>query len=198
MTASFETMAAKGNLHPQGHTSKVEGPWDLRIGDKSQNGVVRCWWILSCAKSRHVLLAVDQPRAGSNFTLIYVLYLRSGTKKPSLITGLTFHKAREYRLATGVIKVRIKRRYGHSFPCPLPIGRYTGSCIYDVEGGFAVFTLQAGTIRDFKEPEPLKPKTIITPGDAEHGQSLADIKRAFPGTDGLEGRGTDAGGLRNG
>jgi hypothetical protein len=48
---------------------------------------------------------------------------------------------------------------------------------------FVLFTLQARTLR--KEPGPVEPKVIITPGDAKYGESLRDIKRAFPRDDGL-------------
>jgi hypothetical protein len=188
--SDYNTIAARGALHPHGHTQKNEGPWSLRIGVKSQPTVIRDW------KAKQVLLSIEQPNEGDNLTLICVLYLRSGTKKPSLTAGLTFHRARQYRRPNEVIEVRVKRRYGSSFPHPVPVGKYTGACIYDVDGGFGVFTFQTMTLK--KEPGPQKPKTIITPGDAEYGQSLADIKRAFPGVDGLGRGGVDAGGLRDG
>jgi hypothetical protein len=65
-----------------------------------------------------------------------------------------------------------------------------------VDGGFAVFTLQATSLH--KKPEPQKPKTIITPGDEEFNVTLANAQRTLSRVDGLAGGGVDAGGLRHG
>ena len=171
------TIACKASLHLHGHQQEHEGPWSLRIGVKSQPIVVRDW------EAKQVLLSIEQPNREDNFTLIRVMYLKSGRKKPSFVAGCKFHRARWHRRSDEVIEVRLKRKLGNSFQHPVPIGKYEGSCMYDVDGGFAVFTLQALTLR--KEPEPSKPKTIITPGDKEYGLTLRDAKRALSRTDGM-------------
>lgn len=173
------TIAVSGATYPHGHRMDTGiGPISLRIGTRSQPQMIRVW------KGKHALLAIEQPNDKDNFTFIKVLYLRNGVRKPSFVAGYVFHKAKQYRRPDNVVEVRIKKRYCDSFPHPIPIGKYTGSCMYDVDGGFAVFTLQAMTLR--KEPEPQKPRTIITPGDKEYDQSIRDIKRAFPRANELE------------
>lgn len=173
------TIAIHGSVHPHGHTVENAGPFSLRVGIKSQPDVVRYW------DTKHVLVALTQEHEEDNFTLVHVLYLRSGTKKPSFVSGITFHKAKYYRRPDEVVEVRIKKRYADVLPHPVPVGKYTGSCMYDVGGAFAVLTLQAVTLT--VEPKPQTPKVIITPGDVKYGQSLAEIKKAFPGANGLEG-----------
>ena len=101
------------------------------------------------------------------------------------MAGRQFHKVRWYRRSDEVIETRLKRRLGNSLPHPVPIGKYEGSCMYNVDGEFAVFTLQAMTLR--KEPEPSKPKTIITPGDAEYGLALRDAKKSLSRNDVMGG-----------
>jgi hypothetical protein len=152
--------------------------------------VVRDW------EGKQVLLNIEQPHDEDNFTLIRVMFLKGGQKTPSFVAGVKFNRVRWYRRSDEVIETRLKRKLGNSFQHPVPIGKYEGSCMYDADGGFAVFTLQAMTLR--KEPEPSKPKTIITPGDAEYGLTLRDAERAVQGTDGVGGGGVDAGGLRDG
>ncbi len=166
------TVACTGSLHLHDHGRNPEGPWSLRIGVVSQPGVVRDWHT-----KQYVLLNIEQPNEEDNFTLIRVVYLKSGQKKPSFVSGCKFHRARWHRKGDKVIEVRLRKRLDNSFPHPLPIGKYVGSCMYDVSGGFAVFTLQAMTL--CKEAEPSKPKTIIIPGDTEYGLTLRDAKRSL-------------------
>jgi hypothetical protein len=182
-------MAASASLQLQGHTRETEGPWNLRIAPKFQPPIIQGW------TAKQVFLSMEQPNKDDNFTLIRVLYLR-GVKKPSLVAGLTFRRARWRRRPQGGVEVRIKKRYGNSFPHPLPLGRYTGTCMYDMEEGFGVFTFQAITLR--REPKPQEPKVIITPGDRGFNESLRNAKRTLSRTHGLGGRGANAGGLRNG
>ena len=184
------TIACTGSLHPHRHKDQCEGPWFLRIGIRSQPMVVRDW------KSRQVLLGIEQPNEQDNFTLIRVMFLKTGLKTPSFVAGVKFQRARWHRKGNEVIETRLKRKLGNSLPHPVPIGKYTGSCMYDGGGGFAVFTLQARTLR--MEPEPSQPKTIITPGDAEYGFTLRDAERALQGTDGVGGGRVSTGRLRYG
>jgi len=186
-----KTMQITGSVHPHGQRDQTTGPFDLRIGMAAQPAV------LHGKDPKTVLLCLEQPNEEKdNFTLLKVLYLRTGTRKPSFVAGCTFHNARQYRRG-GTIAVRIKKRLCLSFPSPLPIGRYTGTCMYDEDrGSFVLFTLQAMTL--VKEPEPVKPKTIITPGDPEYANTLRDAKRKLHGADGVDRGGTDAGGLRHG
>ncbi len=186
----YNTIAISGSVHPHGHTDKNTGPFSLRVGIKSQPQVLQYW------ESSHVYLSIEQPNETDNFTLLRVLYLRSGTKKPSLVAGCVFHRAKWYRRPKGLIEVRIKKRYCNVLTHPLPSCQYSGTCMYDVGGGFVVLTLQAVSLN--KEPEPQKPKIILTPGDEGFNESLANAKRTFSGTDGLAGGGANAGGLRDG
>lgn len=186
-----KTTQITGSVHPHGHKDQNVGPFDLRIG-------INCQPAALYGKGQNpktVLLCVEQPNERDNFTLIKLLYLRTGTRKPSFVAGCKFHNARQYRRG-GTIEVRIKKRYCDSFPSPLPVGRYTGTCMYDEAGSFVLFILQAMTL--VKEPEPSKPKTIITPGDPEYGLTLRDVKRTLHGAYGVDGRGTDASRLRDG
>lgn len=174
----FNTIACTASLHPHGHTQENEGPWSLRIGIQSQPMPVR-------RDTKQALLSIEQPNKDDNFTLLRVMFLKSGQRKPSCVGECTFHRARHYRRPGGVVEVRIKKRLGDSFPHPLPIGKYTGSCMYDADGGFAVFNLQARTLR--KEAEPSQPRTIITPGDVAYNVALRDAKRTLSRVDGLGG-----------
>ena len=174
-----ETMACQGSLHPHGHQREHEGPWSLRIGVKSQPSIVRGW------RFDGALVAIEQTREDTNFTLIWVLFLKGGQRKPSFVPIVPFRKARWYRKSSEMIEVRLKRKWSSSFPHPLPIGKYNGSCMYDASGRFAVFTLQAMTLR--KEPGPSEPKVIITPGDKEYGLTLRDAKRTLSRDDGVGG-----------
>lgn len=183
-------MAAGGSLHPHGHKDENSGPFCLRIGIRSQPDIVREW------VAKFISLGVEQPQEDTNFTLLRVMFLLPGRKTPWVVKGVTMHRARLYRKAHGVLECRLRKRLTDKLAHPMPIGQYTGNCIYDVDGGFAVFTLQATSLR--KEPEPQKPKTIITPGDAEFDVTLANAKRTLSRADGLAGGGTDAGGLRHG
>lgn len=165
------TLACSGSLQPRGHTQDHVGPFELRVGCTFQPPIVEGW------TAKHVLLAIEQPNEEDNFTLLRILLLRSGTKKPSFVSGCKFHNAKVYRRKDRMVEVRIKKRYTDSFPHPLPIGKYTGSCMYDVEGRFAFYTLQAMSHR--KQPEAQKPKTIITPGDVEYDLTLKNAKRTL-------------------
>ena len=66
----------------------------------------------------------------------------------------------------------------NSLPHPLPLGKYKGSCRFDPEGAYAVFTFQAVTLR--MQPKPAEPKNIITPGDQEYGVTLSEARRLLP------------------
>lgn len=173
------TMACRGSLQPRGHTQDHVGPFELRIGSTFQTLIVERW------TAKHVLLAIEQPNEEDNFTLLRVLFLRSGTMKPSFVAGCKFRNAKVYRRKDGMVEVRIKKRYTDSFPHPFPTGKYTGSCMYDVEGRFAFYTLQAMSHR--RQPEARKPKTIITPGDTEYDLTLAHAKRTLRRSDGVDG-----------
>lgn len=173
------TIAISGAVHPHGHTSKDVGPFSLRVGMRSQPEVLQKW------TTKTVLFSIEQPNDQDNFTLIRVLYLRGGTKKPSFVSGCTFHKVKQYRRPSKEIEVRIKKRYCDALNHPLPTGRYTGTCMYDVDGSFAVLNLQAVSLH--KEPEPQKPKTILVPGDKEYDVTVRDAKRALRRVDGLGG-----------
>ena len=187
---NFNTITCTASLHPHGHKQQHEGPWSLRVGVKGQPMVVRDW------EGTTVLLSVEQPNKEDNFTLIRVMFLRSGRTKPSLVAGSPFHRAKWYRRPGDVIEMRLKRKLGNSFSHPVPIGKYDGSCMYDADGGFAVFNLQAVTLRT--EAKPSEPKTIITPGDENYNVTLRDAQRALSRADELGGRGANAGGLRHG
>lgn len=190
----YKTIGASGSVHPHGHTDQNTGPFSLRIGIQSQPAMLH--------KGRgqnppHVLIHVEQPNADKdNFTLIYVLYLSTGTRKPPLVMDYKFHRAKQYR-RSGTIEVRIKKRLCDSFPSPLPVGRYQGTCVYDPKGTSVLFTLQARTLTK-KEPEPAKPKLILTPGDEGFNESLRDTARTLRRTYGVEWGRPDASGLRNG
>lgn len=173
------TVAITGRVHPHGHRDKDTGPFDLRIGIKSQPEVLQKW------NPKMVLLSVEQPHDQDNFTLIRVLYLQGGATKPPIVSGCTFHRARQSRRRGNEIQVQIKRRYCNSFPHPLPTCRYVGTCMYDVDGKFVVLSLQAVSLR--KEPEPQKPKTILTPGDREYDLTLSDAQKSLSRIDGVGG-----------
>ncbi len=184
------TITVNASLHPCGHRYEHEGPWSLRVGVRSQPTIIHNW------KAKQVLLSIEQPNTKDNFTLIRVMYLKSGQKKPSFVAGCKFHRVRWRRRRDEVIEVKLKKKMGNPFPHPMPVGKYDGSCMYDVGGGFAVFVLQAMTLR--KEPELSKPKIIITPGDTEYGSTLRNAARSLSRTDGVEGRGVNAGGFCDG
>ncbi len=186
----FNTITCTASLHSHGHAQAHEGPWSMRVGVKGQPMVVRDW------EGTTVLLSVEQPNKEDNFTLIRIMFLRSGRQKPSLVTGTVFHRAKWYRRPGDVIEMRLKRKLGKSFKHPVPIGKYDGTCMYDVDGGFAVFNLQATTLRT--EAKPSEPKVIITPGDENYNVTLRDAKRALSRTDELGGRRIDACRLRHG
>ena len=175
----FNTIACTGSLHPHGHTQENEGPWSLRVGVRGQPMVIRDW------ENRTILVSIEQPNKEDNFTLIRVMFLRRGRMKPSIVTGCAFHKARWRRRPDDVVEIRLKKRLGRSLPHPVPVGKYDGSCMYDADGGFAVFNLQAMTLR--KEAEPSEPKTIITPGDSKYNVTLRDAARTLPRNDGVGG-----------
>lgn len=184
---SYKTVPVTASLHPHDHRAKDHGPWSLRIAPKSQPNAVEEW------DKYKVLLCMEQPPG--DIILIWVLYLRSGRRKPDLIRGCQFHHARHYVRSDGTKEVRVKSRYGSSFPRPVPIGVYSGTCMYDPDGGMAVYTFQARTLT--KEPEESKPKVILTPGDEEFHGTLKEAARTLEGTHGL-GRGTDeAGGVHH-
>lgn len=173
----FNTIACTASLHPHGHKQEHEGPWSLRVGVRGQPDVVRNW------TGTTILLSIEQPNDKDNFTLIRVMFLRSGRMKPLIVLGCTFHRAKWRRRPDDMIEMRLKRKLGKSFQHPVPIGKYDGSCMYDADGGFAVFNLQAMTL--CKEAEPSGPKTIIIPGDPAYNVALRDAKRTFSRTDGL-------------
>ena len=184
------TMAAQGRLHPHGHTIENIGPFSLRIGIRSQPYLVQKW------AAKTVSVGIEQPQEETNFTILRVLFLPPGRRTPWVVKGVSMKRARLYRKKDGTVEVRLRKRWTDALAHPLPRGQYTGNCIYDVEGGFAVFTLQATSLR--KEPEPQKPKTIITPGDDKFNVTLANAQRTLSRVDGLAGGGVDAGGLRHG
>lgn len=186
----LNTMAASGNIHPHRHRTENVGPFALRIGIRSQPDIVRNW------AAKTVSLGIEQTQEDTNFTLLRVSFLLPGRPTPGILKGVTMRRAKLYRKGGGVLEVRLRKRWTDGLTHPLPQGQYTGNCVYDVDGGFAVFTLQATSLR--KEPEPQKPKTIITPGDADFDVTLADAKRTLSGVDGLAGGGANAGGLRHG
>ncbi len=187
-STDHNTMAARGRVHPHNHAVGNVGPYNLRIGIRSQPDVVKLWG------SRRIELGIEQPQDETNFTMLRVVFLRVGQPTPWVVSGVPLRRVRMYRKKS-CMEVRIRKRVTDNLEHPLPLGQYVGSCIYDVDGNFAVYTLQATSLR--KEPEPKKPKTIVTPGDAEYDQSLTELKRTFPGPDGLARGGTDPGGLRN-
>lgn len=178
----YNTTAIAGRIHPHDHKHSEFGPYDLFIGERNLPEFLHDW--PSSANSRPTVY-IEQPNENDNFTLVKVLFLKSGVKKPWPVAGLTMKRTRFYRKKKG-LKVTIRKRLTDAIPHPLPTGKYTGNCVYDVEGRFAAFTFQAVTLR--KQPEPQKPKTIVTPGDKAYGDTLANLKKAFPDNDGL-GRG---------
>ncbi len=166
---SAETIS--GNVWP--HSGKrLQGPYDLRVGLRSQPPIVRTW-----GKREPVLLHIEQPNEEDNFTLIHVMFLKPGAPTPSFVKGLRFRKASHHRNGDKGLVIGIKIRYTNSLPHPVPTGRYPGNLVYDTAGRFAVLTLQAGTLR--KAPEPAKPRTIIQPGDPEYYESLENAKRTL-------------------
>jgi len=189
-TTEHNTMAATANVWPHKHRDKTVGPYDVRIGSRSQPDIVRAW------STKFVRVGIEQTEEDTNFTLLRVVFLKQGRKMPWVVAGVPLKRVRLYRRKSGEVSVRTRKRMTDKLTHPLPTGRYVGSCIYDVDGGFAVFTLQALTLK--KEGEVRKPKTIITPGDPEYGKSLAELERAFPRPHGLDGGGADAGRLRHG
>jgi len=189
-TTDHNTMVISGRLHPRGHQLPGIGPFTLRVGRRGQPDIVSNWG------AKFVLLGIEQPNEDDNFTLIRVLFLLPGRRTPWVAKGMPMKRARVYHRKTGELEVRIRKRFSDKQTHPLPTGQYTGSCIHDVEGGFAVFTLQAISLR--KEPETQKPKTIITPGDSTFNVTLAEAQRTLSRFDGMAGGGTNAGGLRDG
>jgi len=183
----YKTEAVSAHLWPHDHRSKTGGPWTLHIGVKYQPDTVKKW------ESRRVYFSMDQPEQDTNFTMMWVMYLRGGRAKPDLVRGLTFHNARQYSRKTGAREIRIRGRYGNSFPHPVPLGVYTGTCMYDPDGGMAVYTFQAVTLK--KEPEKSEPKLILTPGDEEFHGTLAEASRTLGRKDGLGRGGTETGGV---
>jgi len=178
-STKYDTMKVSGRLHPHGHRQKMEGPWSFQIGRRSQPVFIQSW------ETQDVLISMHQPSETENLTILYVLYLRNGVRKPSFASGVTFHRAREYRRPGGDIEVRVKKRYGNLFQHPLPIGRYQGTCIYSNDSRtFGFYTFQASTLK--VEPKPATPKVIITPGDEGFHESLRNAKRTLSRDDGLE------------
>jgi hypothetical protein len=166
-----KTEAVHGRVWP--HSKKgIHGPHDIHLGIRSQPPIVREW-----PDKYPVLVHLDQPNNLDNFTMIRVLFMKPGTRTPSLVAGLRFHRIKQYRRKGDELKIRIRTRLTRTLPHPMPVGQYTGTVIYDDAGKFAVLTLQASTLK--KEPEPSTPKTIITPGDAEYHDTLADAKRTL-------------------
>ncbi len=98
------TIAVSGSLHPHGHTSQHDGPWSLRIGIRSQPKVVHDW------KGKQALLAIEQPNEQDNFTLIRVMLLKSGRRKPSFVAGCRFHRARWCRRSDAGIDMTSQRQ----------------------------------------------------------------------------------------
>lgn len=182
------TMACKGSLHPHGHTKEHEGPWSLRIGVKSQPVVIRDW------KSKTVLLSIQQPNKEDNFTLIRVMYLKSGTRKPTVVSGCKFHRARWCLKNDGTLEVKLKKKFGNSLLHPVPIGKYDGWCAYDTNNTFVVFAFQAVTLKTAPESSSV----ILTPGDTEYGVTLKNAEKSFSRNDGVDRGGVDAGGFCDG
>ncbi len=185
----YETVPVTASLHLHDHRVEDRGPWSLRIGKQSQPPAVVEW------TQPKVLISLEQPPGDNNFTMIWVLYLRGGRRKPPVVRSVTFHNARQYLRRDGTREIRVKSRYA-LFPNCIPIGVYGGTCYHDPDGGLALYTFQAMTQK--REPEESKPKLILTPGDEEYHGTLRDAARTLEGTVRL-GEGTDeAGGLRGG
>jgi len=165
----YQTDLIQANVWP--HDGKgPHGPHDIRISFKTVPSIVEEW-----AKGRPVGLSVDQPNDDDNFTLFRVLFRKGGTPSPSMVTGVSFRNCKCYKKGGKKLKVSVKVRYTNSLPHPVPTGPYQGTVLYDSNDTFALLTMQAGTLR--KEPEPSKPKIIVTPEDPGFHESLSRIKR---------------------
>ena len=167
----YNTIAVRGRIHPFRHTNEHSGPYVLRIGTRSQVDFVKGW------AGKTVFILISQPNEEDNFSLVQVLYLKGGARRPAFIEGdycRTLHK----RMAgTGEIYVRIRKRLSNSFPHPLPTGKYIGQCRYDAEGTFALISLQARSLRKASERSELK--IIMTPGDSGFDDTVRDIKKSI-------------------
>lgn len=165
----IKTELVMANVWPHGGRGP-HGPHDMRIAFKNQIAIVQSW-----PSKRSVLFSIDQPNEDDNFTLLRVLFLRSGTRTPESVRGVTFKNARQYGKKEGGLKVSIKTRYSSLLLHPLPTGPYQGTVVYDEDNSFALITVQAMTLK--KEPEPSKPKIIVTPDDPRFYESTATVKR---------------------
>lgn len=165
----YQTEVVRGNVWPE-HGPGPHGPHIVRFGVRMQPPIIKGW-----VKGRPVSFSIEQPNEEDNFTMIRLLFLKGGTSIPSAAKGIKFKNLSQFRNKGGGMRVRIKVRYTNSLPHPVPTGTYIGSMFYDLDNTFAFLTLQAGTLR--KEPEPSKPKVIITPGDIGFNESIAAAKR---------------------
>lgn len=172
--SEYETEVVKASVQPHDHRG-TGGPHDIQIGVRAQCPLMK-WW----KKGTPVLLEMEQLYPENNFTLIRVLFLKSGAKKPWFLERpfkRVFKRASLRRRYEGDLRVSIKARYSKALDHPLPVGGYVGTVKYDAEETFALLCLQAMTLR--KEPEASKPKLIITPDDPRYHESLRRAKKTL-------------------
>lgn len=169
--SEYKAISVRASVQPHDHRG-TGGPHDIQIGVRAQSSLMRRW-----KKGTPVLLDIFQMNEDNNFTLLRVLFLKPGAKKPRHLKG-PYKRAFQRRRKRGDLRVSIKARYSQKLDHPLPVGGYGGTVTYDEEGTFALLSLQAVTLRK-KEPEASRPKIIITPGDPCFHESLRRAEKTL-------------------
>lgn len=166
-----------GSVWPHDHTYREGGPLDVRLGVRVQHPLVTNW-----NKKTKPLFDIVQTEKDSNFTIIRLLFLKPGTAMPFKLKHITWHKATMFRIIkTGQVEIRIKTRFTNSLKHPVPVGQWMGTRqdeptdVVDRKCNWVLYTIQHKTLDSI--PEPLEPKTIITPGDEDFALPPSDIKR---------------------
>ena len=77
----YELIPVGGNVWPHG-TRGSHGPHNLNLQASNLPLIISMW------TGKTVLFNVDQPNEGDNFTLLRILFLKSGSPKPSFVAGL--------------------------------------------------------------------------------------------------------------
>jgi hypothetical protein len=187
--SDYQTKEVRCHVHPAGHEHRDSGPHYVYVGFWAKYGLFEDW-----PHKRDVLVALEQTDPEkTNFTLMYIMALKRGVRKPALVSGLKFQKASwnvtkrrgDLRKGerSGASRVYLKSRLSKVLPHPIPVGQYTGLCIWEDDhvgkGRWALLTLQAANLKKVAPPEPPREKTLVLPGDDEFDLTLAAAKKSL-------------------
>ncbi len=118
---------------------------------------------------RTIRVRIEQPHKDTDFTMVYVLFSKSGATHPAPLRGMRFFRVPHYWRKNGMLDIRINTRHAVPFPY-IVFGQYRGSVV--AGDAWAYVVLQAGG----EKLEPTEaPSTIITPGSPGYAESLKEL-----------------------